>query len=445
MGDFPPLPSGYNPYLGGHSGAAGSIVNAMRAAAAQQQQLQAQQKAQSMKDELAFRYKALKDGFEEVLPDAQTSDPTKDINAPVKPGPMRVNQSDEAPTGPLLETPWGKFTYKGKAKPDATPQQTFSDQRSLLEAGAVPLDKNGNLPTVGMGPYQITAGLPPGHTVTPPGSEQAYAPQPQGELKNRLEQAAEAAKSGTHHLDTERFTDADGNVVPLLIDTKTGKSTKVELPEGITHADKAGKRTTYRYEKGDDGILTRFPNEEDGTPQTWKGGKWVTAGDVVGTKKREPADPNAPKPPTKTQLVGIEAKKATALRQSMQQFQKDMKEVNTGLSEDDADTVLRNHYERMSNAQHAYEQELSAANGNEIPHNDWADRRIEGIDQKPKAKKGPATTQPPPAAAPAASSSPAAQPKAATLDHVRAYAQQKGISEAQAVKEFKGAGYSIGQ
>ena len=101
------------------------------------------------------------------------------------------------------------------------------------------------------------------------------------------------------------------------------------------------------------------------------------------------------------------------------------------------------HYGRMQQAQGSYEARASELSGNDLPHNDWADRAAAAFaagDAQPGAATGVA-----PGVTPAAAVPPKAAPKVATMDDVRAYGKKHNLSDAAALKAFQADRVKIGR
>jgi hypothetical protein len=115
------------------------------------------------------------------------------------------------------------------------------------------------------------------------------------------------------------------------------------------------------------------------------------------------------KPVPKSTLVGIETRKSTAIAKSKAQLDKDIaaatvspKDKEPTKSEQAAfEQAWEEHIERLQNAQLAYENELTTATGNDVGHNDWADRlKAPGKGAASPASAAPAQGAKPTAAAP---------------------------------------------
>ena len=162
------------------------------------------------------------------------------------------------------------------AKPDATPQQTYSDTSSLLEKGATPLNYTPADPAAE-------------HAVSPPGGGGQYyrLRTPDESLASKLDtEAAHQAPT----VDTEHFN------VPVSINHAKGTVTPLQLPEGVTHNEKPDKpgKYTYNHFTDDNGKLTITRiGPDDATPEMWDGKKWapVPAAAAIGPKRRDPDEP----------------------------------------------------------------------------------------------------------------------------------------------------------
>lgn len=125
------------------------------------------------------------------------------------------------------------------------------------------------------------------------------------------------------------------------------------------------------------------------------------------------------KPVPKSTLVGIESRKTAAIKASKTTLDKEIAAATVGgkvLDQAAIDQAWEDHIGRLQDAQRGYESELTTATGNDVGHNDWADR----LKAPGKGGAAPAAGAPPAGAAPAqpAGGAPAAaapNPKAKAL------------------------------
>jgi hypothetical protein len=485
MAQFAPMMSAENPYVHGHGdGAAAGLefVQRLRAAAGQQQQLQQKQLQQDFDHELQMR----KAGYEPADM-VVTSQPVK----PTATTPGKLGTRDAPPNSDgrkiYTDPVTGKKWFEPAAKAAATPQQTYSDTNALFKDGAVPVSPQGtvhmdtdlprlreNQPDLNQ-PSNITDTNTTGVNVpvpdqsrvqTPPGSQQSFYRPTEGEgLQQRLREEArkqEITHPGTDDIDTKSFN------VPVHINKSTGKVTPLDLPAGVTAAEKPDKpeKYTYNHFTDDNGKVnvTRIGAGENGTPERWNGKAWETmpAGAAMGPRKK---DPDAPPKPNPTQLRMITSKKASGLKgaesdfsKTMQSIQERRRKVNaqpapgetaqqgqkTALGAlDQEESAAKDTLGKAKQAtQNEYEESLGTL-GYPVDHFDYS-----GQQQTPAPTGGPPTRAgqtPGPTGGRGGAAAPAGARKAAGVDKVRAYAQRKGIDVAAAVKEFQAAGYSIGR
>lgn len=498
MPAFMPLPSGNpapNP-LGFAEAASGAYGNALylaqrlRAAAAQQQQLQQARAQKQFSDELELR----KAGY---VPFLQTTGQD----------PSGLKRRDTAPgTDPstLITDPYGHKWVK--AAPMLTPaqQQTAAHENSddlmrALEHGGQPVSpqgtvfQNGDIPRYSMpatGPANesnlvATGGagvnVPPPHPelVHPIGSQKIYMPSEGEKLQSRLRAEAKQAeirngeKDSTPSIDTEHFS------TPVSINHRTGEVRPLKLPAGVTHKDKPDKPEKYTYgrETDDNGRVTVTRIGEDGA-EKWNGKSWVPmgAGEQIGPRRK---DPDAPAKPTAAQIRGIVSKKATGLKRAEEEYARSIQFVQRELAKlkpvakgntageqqrkdilDNLNAQKQTALDTLNKAKQAtqdeFEESLDSL-GYPSEHFDYSgQRRPPAPAQPPAAAAAPAPAQPAgpptssgrPLSAPPASTSATPGPgpaKIASVDHIRTYAKQKKIPLDQALQEFRQSGYTIGR
>jgi hypothetical protein len=265
-----------NPYVSSAAGAAGAAssnfaatlryVTALREAADQQQKLQQQQDFEYRKEVMELQ----KGGY---IPAENTTGGTI---AKGGLGQRTPNPAAQGPGTSVTDTRGAKWF---KANP--APEEKLDESNSVPIGG----DLADKLTAAGSAGYK-------GDTRVKP------------EVYKSLTERFQEKKPGAKHLrvDTEHFSS------PVMIDEDTNEVTPLKLPEGITHnAPKPEKepKTTYHYQTDDNGNLTRFPNEDEGVPQTWNGKAWVTAGAQVGIKHKDPNAPPAEKPVSKSKIASI--------------------------------------------------------------------------------------------------------------------------------------------
>lgn len=287
--------------FGASPSAAAQVLDALQSAAAAGQRQQAQQQQQMLKDQFDTELKLRDKGYTPYLR-------TSGVDA----SGLKRRDAQQVDPGRVMQDQFGR-KWVQPLKPDATPQQTFADTRGLLENGARPVDAQGNVPQdqqipryrqdamtapdgstifsptlTDTGRFGINAAPPPGTTVTPVGSQQAYfipGEEEKAGLKARLDAQAAAAKPGTPTVDTEHFS------VPVSIDHKTGKVTALQLPEGVTHNDKPEQPEKYAYGhfQNNEGRVT-VTRTSDAGAEMWNGKKWVSmpAGAAIGERHRDP-------------------------------------------------------------------------------------------------------------------------------------------------------------
>lgn len=83
------------------------------------------------------------------------------------------------------------------------------------------------------------------------------------------------------------------------------------------------------------------------------------------------------KPPSAATLTAIEQRKSKAIRDSKAKLDKELATNTVGgkvVDQDAIEQAWQDHIGRLQDAQGAYESELTTATGNDVGHNDWADR-----------------------------------------------------------------------
>jgi len=430
---FPPMMSTENPYVGaaaraGADAASGmEMVQRLRTTAAQQQQLAYQQRQKEFAAEMEIR----KEGGVPYQP--YVVDPTAGSNGLQRRAPNPA-QNDKTR---VVTTPGGQQFYMPEKaeKPTASPQQTYSDTAALLEKGATPLNFT---PVPGSDPQ----------AVSPPGSGGQYYHVPTGdekaasELANKTKQAEALRQLGTMDVPPE-LADKLGlkaGAKATFHDIATAyhenlppeKDAKQPAAHITTATDDAGNITITRTD-----------------PDTGKE-MWTRVVKGAGVKRK---DPDAPGKPSQAEADRNQAAverlqekqdklsaQAQEYRELADQYQSQIGVANGEKYTDPMDksrmarvanagsrTALGQGYMRAKTKAEALEKQAASFAG-EI---------------QTRQQRTPAAAAPPAARAP---QTPAPQPqpaKQAGVDSVRAYAQQKGIPLAQAVREFQDSGYSI--
>lgn len=106
------------------------------------------------------------------------------------------------------------------------------------------------------------------------------------------------------------------------------------------------------------------------------------------------------KPVPKATLLAVEARKNKAIADSKKQLDKELAPLTVRgkvLDQDAVDKAWEDHIERLQGAQTGYENELTTATGNDVGHNDWADK----LTAPGKGGKAPASSTPAAGGAPA--------------------------------------------
>ena len=282
------------------------FATALRAAAAQHQQQLQQAQQQGLKAQMDRYLQLTKEGYTpaETVTHGERATPSTPgtfSHRDAQPGvdPSRV-VSDE----------FGRKWVPPAPKPDASAQQTYTDQASLLKEGARPIDpqtgnvqqhtdipryrvdENGKVTDTGM--FGINAAPEnPGLVQTPPGSKTSYYPQSSDEraaqtLRQKLTEAA--AMPGKMTPNTGDFSE------PVMIDEKRGAVTPMTLPAGVTRNEKPEPAPKYKIEnyKDEKGHVTATRMLVDGSappefynPQT-KAWEPLSSSNHIGAAERPP-------------------------------------------------------------------------------------------------------------------------------------------------------------
>lgn len=308
---------GFHMGFGGSPSAAASVLDAIRSAAQQNQQLQQQRIQQSLKDQMDQAnsdFKLRQAGYVPIeTPSAAGGSGKVDPSGHATPELARRDFRSDVDPSRIHTDGWGrKYVQPAPVSATgATPQQTYSDLAAALEKGGQPV-QGGTIygPGGQQQEQQAQASLMSAHVpvpdqnrvLTPPGSSQGmYMPTGEEKAATKLQEdlRAEAAKN-----------DAAGEMLPqTLSDALEAKS---GLPEGSLRGVKLpkeaiagtfGKLLTaekpdpsekwqYKPEVDDNGKVTLQRYGDQGH-QLWNGKSWEMAqpGVAIGPKRK---DPNAP-------------------------------------------------------------------------------------------------------------------------------------------------------
>lgn len=406
---FPDLPSGNNPSLAALSGlasGAASLSNALTSAANQEAARVATKKAQDTADyqrgqqqDLTNQIELLKNNFVPAQTYAGGYDPPPSRPTLMTPEDNPAAQGD----GPTITDRNGQV-WKQKTKD----QLASEDPRNFVPSG------------------QLADALKlSGRDVTKP-----ISPTDSHDILQSLNSAQEAMKGESYHIDTSgKFQDASGKPTPVMIGDKTGKVRLLDFggtnlgdpgasgqfapPEKTPPAAKVLHFEKDTNDKGD--VVTRGYDPETGELKSTN-----VAKGIGGTRK----DPNAtpivkPKVMTPATARTIRKSRDVGLKQANSAYDVEMKAAsrNADGSVSTADTIAGGpspfEKRRLAYAavQNKFEQDISEATGNDIPHNDWADRMQE-FPANGTASKSTKTAQPAQPAQPTAA--PAAPPAAVT-------------------------------
>ena len=451
VGHASPMDTG-NPALGAAAGAASAAsqtyaaglraAQALREAAAQKQQLEQKQRQQQFQDEFEIR----KAGGVPYQPYNETAPDPSGLKKRV-PNPNAGNRAN------VMTDSLGRQWLM--PDPSAVAQgKNFSDSMQAVQHGGIPVsdqgqvrdpndnrprysaDEQGNLTPKGYGLNVPASGLP-GSVVTPPGGKQQYY-MPTEDEKNAVGLRGELAKHAAK-------ADAEGWLPPKSIREHLEKKAGLQPGslEGVSIPHEAVASTFGKIlgaEKEDKvHIVTNDAGDVTGL-ETETGKKlWTAKG--VGPRRKDPADPNAPKPPSATQLRQVTTTKARALAKAEQDFVKARKAAaaigdTQGAKEAEDDLT-----KAKQAAQDEYEQSIEALVGHPMEHVEvsGAGPQRGAQDKVDTGKPGGSTKTPAAQPAPQAR----AAPKAASLEKVRAYAKTHGMTEAQAIRAAQKDGYTV--
>jgi len=222
-----------------------------------------------------------------------------------------------------------------------------------------------------------------------------------GDIQTQLQKASDAADKksqvGTVTQDladkakVQGFDLAVGTKVPLSLMKDVADAVKAPTP-------KAPKSLRFEPSTNDKGDVTM----QGFDPETGELKSTNVAKGIGGTRKDPNATP-APKPKVMTPATArtIRNSRDLGLKQANIAYDAEMKSANTNAdgSVSTADTVMggASPFEKRRQAyaavQNKFEQDVSEATGNDIPHNDWADRMQE-FPASGTASKGTKTAQP---------------------------------------------------
>ena len=411
MGGYPgfiPQASTANPYIGaaaeGGSSAA-HLAASLRAAADQQTQLQQQaknQQATRLHQAFEDRLKMLTDGGvpAEIVTEDSSGLKTRKPNPalPTDADPSRFVPDPTSPTNQRIYMPTD--AQREKAKESGKPSYTTS--------GALGQQ------------FEDYLGVKNGTTF------------PAETLPHLLQALHDAEPEGQEPETSIKAVDANGNPVALMRGKKSGKLSVQQLPEGVSPAPaKEPTQKSLRWERNEndagDVVLRAFDPEtgDEIRKFTYKG---------EARKKKDPDAEPAQKPPSPAQFRQIETNKQNALAKAKTNLSKALSEAVTP---EDRQAATSDYRSALAAAQTGYEAEIAAVTGKDPGHNPWADAPAKQQTDQPQAS---APKSAKPVAAPAAAKT-GKQP--VTMQHVRSYAKQKGVSEAQAIREFKDYGYTI--
>lgn len=270
-----PNPAGFAQSAEGAYSAGLQFATALRTAAAQQQQ----HNQQSLKDQFETELKLRKDGYSPLM---QTTgqDPS---------GLKRRDTNPAADQNNVITDHFGRKWVAPPPKPDATPQQSYTDLSTALREGAQPVQGGTVMAPGGAQQEQdAQASLPSAHVpvpdpsrvVTPPGSGRSlYIPTGEEKAATTLQEQLRAQAAKGENLDTFHTTDADGNVSLFAVNKKTGKGEQTGTFPG---AAKGAAEKNYRYDRSTDeqGNLHLTRVTDSGIPEAWNGAakKWETLG-----------------------------------------------------------------------------------------------------------------------------------------------------------------------
>jgi hypothetical protein len=135
---------------------------------------------------------------------------------------------------------------------------------------------------------------------------------------------------------------------------------------------------TYNHFTDDRGAVsvTRI-GPDDSPPEKWDGKKWapLEASEAIGPKRRDPDAAPRQKPPSAAQLRMVTKTKADRLEKAQGAYKK---AVAGAIDDDEKTQAAADLKQEYQAAQNEYESGISTLTGNDVPHNDWADRMTAG-------------------------------------------------------------------
>jgi len=263
----------------------------------------------------------------------------------------------------VREDPFGRRWAAPAPKPDATPQQTYTDLATALSRGGQPVSaENGTVwqdtqtprlretqPDLNQPSSLANTGLfgvhvpppDPARVVTAPGSKQGvYMPPEADTLAEKLRVQAAGKAPPTQHIDTSTFSE------PLIINPQTGEATRIKLPQGVTQKPKTEKEAPFHYTV-----------DKAGTVHVFQGAKEVATVPGAGAPRKDPNAAPAERKATAGQLNTIEGKKKAAYVRANLKYKSDIKDVQ-GIPEM-VNQAAETRREAQQVAQDAYESALT--------------------------------------------------------------------------------------
>jgi hypothetical protein len=468
-----------NPYIGEAMGLADSgmadairAASAVRSAAQQQQRLQEQRQKQAMAEQLDMA-RLLNEGWRTYEPSQNVTTETSGLK----------RRDYVPPPANLVTLPTiGKQLYR-PAQTRQEQQQGFTDLREALNEGGQPvvdgnvwqdsatpryrMDEKGNMADTGM--FGAHVPVPDqSRVVTPPGSQQGiYMPTQEQTAQQKLREHVQqlmadedaqgwtppdaladalAKKAGLDpgslrgiKVPHEAVAGAFGGLIkppqeekpdatsfipgmygpkggPILFNKNTQSASEVALPAGSKREPTPGQAeaTARAEERRQDREDARRQREEDANQkviETLQGKADALDTQAAGHRQRGQAYQRA---------IGVENGTLTGDPEGKSDVQRPMKAaLRTRMAQQFMDAKSK--ADAIDKQSATLKQEIESRKRKFAP--------AEGAAQQTGGGRGGAGMQ----------------AKSATMDQVRSYAQQKGIGEAQAIREFQGSGYKIGQ
>lgn len=492
--------SAENPYSGPAADAfrtAMGLAAGLRAEAAKGQQADQAAAQKTLKDKFDTELNLRKEGYTPF-------DASENSTAPGPNGGRSLHVPDgaavpergvrTAPPSQVITDPFGRQWLAPGAKPDATPQQSFTDTQELDKQGGRPIsaegtvaqhtdiprfrqDAQGNVSDTGMfginGPVED-----PSRVRTVPGSGQQFYLPTEGE--KTAESGRAAASKTKAEEDAKNLTLPDS--ITAKWEQKAGvpagslKGLAVPRSEAVnvlkSLADPSQKAPHIETQKDDVGNVTTVARDAESGKELWrtvdKGigenkakDRAAAQADRDDARRQREADANQKIVDTLDSKREALTGQADQQRQLLNEYQRAIGTPNGTLFTDPTD---KNRAQRPMNA--AARTRMGEAFMRVKSKADDLDKQATTFGQQAEARRnGPqqaaAASQPKPAAAPARQAAappetPATAPyrpaaaagaakgsQATTLAKVRAYAKAQGISEAEAIRAAKGEGFSI--